>query len=60
MEQGYELEKKPPLEMEALSDDDLENVAGGIELADAFCEFVMWLIMEDDYICYNRICLEED
>ena len=30
-EQGYELEKKTPLEMEELSDDDLEKAVGGLD-----------------------------
>lgn len=38
-EYGYELEKRPPLDMEALDDDDLENVAGGVKYND-FCIFV--------------------
>jgi predicted ribosomally synthesized peptide with nif11-like leader len=29
-EAGYELKKEEPLDMEALDDDDLENVAGGV------------------------------
>ena len=41
-EYGYELEKSPILDMEELSDDDLENVAGGIPIG--LCETVMRIV----------------
>ena len=47
-EYGYELEKRPSLDMEELSDDDLENVAGG----NAFCEAVLEWLGYDIKLCY--------
>ena len=50
-EYGYELEKSPILDMEELSDDDLENVAGGAPyIANLLCK---WLapILDDTLQC---------
>lgn len=47
-EYGYELENRPPLDMEAL-DDDLENVAGGTYFD--VCNAIMEWLGYDPAIC---------
>lgn len=55
-EQGYGLEKNPLMDMEGLSDDDLERVVGGIYYAgslagDPFCVMLAELIGWDKSYC---------
>ncbi len=47
-EYGYELEKETPLNnLEEMSDDDLENVAGGIFFGNLFCAALIYIFQMD-------------
>ena len=55
-EAGYELKKEEHLDMEALDDDDLENVAGGVKNGqkggNPFCEAIMEFFGYNINLCY--------